>query len=71
MQWEKSPLRSFLLGPCRFDENTKILIVDGAHGVGKTKFAKELAEELEMRYVPQPSMDYFYMSPYGHFHLRY
>ena len=27
----------------RFNENTKIVVVEGAHAVGKTAFAQELA----------------------------
>ena len=54
----------------RFNENTKLVVVDGAHGVGKSKFAKDLAEELDMHYIPETTMDYYYKSPYGHFDLR-
>lgn len=49
----------------RFDENSKLIVVDGAHAVGKTKFAKELAEELEMHYLPEVSMDEWYINVYG------
>ena len=51
--------------PSRFTENTKIIVVDGAHGIGKTKFAKELAEDLDMKYFPEPHMDQMYISPSG------
>lgn len=50
----------------RFDENSKIIVVEGPIGAGKTKFAKELAEELEMCYVPDANMDMFYINPYGY-----
>lgn len=53
----------------RLDENSKIVVVEGAHGVGKSKFAAELAEELGMKYVPQPKMDDIFLSPYGEVHL--
>lgn len=54
----------------RFDENTKVVVVEGAHAVGKTKFAKELAEELGMKYHPAPNMDMFFKSPYGKVDIR-
>ena len=70
MDWEPRPkpfpywkrefqLRHALFDKCtkRFNENTKMVVVDGAHGVGKSEFAKALAEELDMLYVPEPSMD--------------
>lgn len=37
----------------RFDENSKIIVVDGPIASGKSKFAKELAGELEMLYLPE------------------
>jgi NADH dehydrogenase (ubiquinone) 1 alpha subcomplex subunit 10 len=39
----------------RFDENSKLIAVEGAHAIGKTDFAKELAEEFEMHYIGPPS----------------
>lgn len=53
----------------RFDENTKIILVEGNIGVGKTTFAKKVAEEFELKYVPEPTMDRYYITPYG-FDLR-
>ena len=32
----------------RFDENSKLIVVEGAPGVGKTELAKELADQFEM-----------------------
>lgn len=49
----------------RFDENTKLIMVDGAHAVGKSQFAQELAEELEMLYMPKITMDNYYINQYG------
>jgi len=49
----------------RFDENSKLIIVDGAHAVGKSQFAKELAEELDMLYYPYPRMDDIFINSYG------
>lgn len=50
----------------RFDENTKIIVVDGAIAAGKTKFAKELAEDLDMLYMPEANMDMCYINSYGY-----
>lgn len=49
----------------RFDENSKIIVVDGAVAAGKSAFAKELAEELDMLYMPEGKMDAIYVNPYG------
>jgi len=37
----------------RFDQNSKVIIVDGPKFAGKTKLAKELAVGLNMRYFPK------------------
>lgn len=50
----------------RLDENSKIIAVEGPIAAGKSKFAQELADELEMLYMPQPTMDYIYKNPYGY-----
>ena len=49
----------------RLDENSKLICVEGAHGIGKTKLAQELAEEFEMLYMPPLTMENVYTSPYG------
>uniref|UniRef100_A0A1B0CQN1 NADH dehydrogenase [ubiquinone] 1 alpha subcomplex subunit 10, mitochondrial n=1 Tax=Lutzomyia longipalpis TaxID=7200 RepID=A0A1B0CQN1_LUTLO len=49
----------------RFDENTKIIAVEGPLAAGKSKFAKELADELEMHYIPEANMDMYYINSYG------
>ncbi len=54
----------------RFDENTKVVVVEGAHAVGRNNFAKELAEELGMKHFPRVTMDMLYKSPYGEIDLR-
>jgi len=53
----------------RLDENSKIVVVEGAHAVGKTAFAQELADNLEMKYFPHVSMDDIYVNHAGD-HLR-
>ena len=50
----------------RFDENTKIIVVDGNIGAGKTSFAKQLAEAFDMVYFPEPTMESYFVSPYGY-----
>ncbi|KAJ8929509.1 hypothetical protein NQ314_017802 [Rhamnusium bicolor] len=53
----------------RFDENSKIIVVEGPVAAGKTKLAKELACELEMLYLPEANLDMTYINDYG-FDLR-
>lgn len=50
----------------RFDENTKVVVVEGPIAAGKSAFAKELATELEMKYFPEPTMDNYYINSYGY-----
>lgn len=50
----------------RFDENTKVIVVDGPIAAGKTAFAKELAEELDMHHIPEANMDLLYINYYGY-----
>lgn len=49
----------------RFDENSKVIAVEGPIASGKTKFAKELATELDMEYFPAVDLDQIYINPYG------
>lgn len=53
----------------RFTDNTRVVVVDGPPAIGKTEFAKGLAEELGMLYVAPACMDDIYITPYG-FDLR-
>ncbi|KAH8365051.1 NADH dehydrogenase [ubiquinone] 1 alpha subcomplex subunit 10, mitochondrial [Drosophila serrata] len=53
----------------RFDENSKVICVEGPIASGKTKFAQELAEELDMQYYPAVDLDLIYINSYG-FDLR-
>ncbi|XP_012257960.2 NADH dehydrogenase [ubiquinone] 1 alpha subcomplex subunit 10, mitochondrial [Athalia rosae] len=50
----------------RFDENSKIIVVEGPIASGKTKFAKALAEDLDMIYLPAVTMDAEYVNEYGY-----
>jgi len=50
----------------RFNDNTKVIVVEGPPGLEKTKFAKELAEEFGMLYVPGVSMEDWYINSYGY-----
>lgn len=50
----------------RLDENSKLICVEGAHAIGKSKLAQELADEFEMVYMPPPDMSDIYIHPtYG------
>ncbi|KAG5882119.1 hypothetical protein JTB14_016882 [Gonioctena quinquepunctata] len=53
----------------RFDDNSKIIVVDGPVASGKSKFAKQLATELEMLYLPEANLDMININSYG-FDLR-
>ncbi|GLV39911.1 NADH dehydrogenase (ubiquinone) 42 kDa subunit [Carabus blaptoides fortunei] len=53
----------------RFDENTKLIVVDGPIAAGKSDFAKTLAEDLDMLYMPEANLDMLYINEYG-FDLR-
>lgn len=50
----------------RFDENTKLLVVEGNIAAGKTSFAKALADELDMMYIPEANMDMYFVNDYGY-----
>jgi len=50
----------------RFDENSKIIVVEGPIAACKTRFAKELAEELDMLYMPEANQDMMYINDYGY-----
>ena len=57
------------LDPTRFkleNENAKLLVVDGPIAVGKTALAKALAEEFDLHYIPDFTMDEYYINDYGY-----
>lgn len=49
----------------RFDQNSKVIIVEGPIASSKTKFAAELAEDLGMKHYPEANMDLHYIRPNG------
>lgn len=49
----------------RFDENTKVVVVEGPVAAGKTEFAAALAEDLGMKHFPEANMDLHYIRPNG------
>lgn len=53
----------------RLDENSKIILVEGPVAVGKSKFAQQLACDLDMHYIPDANMDIYYIQDNG-FDLR-
>lgn len=50
----------------RFNENSKIIVVDGPLAAGKSDFGKALADELEMLFMPEPTLDRIYTNAYGY-----
>lgn len=50
----------------RFDENTKMIIVEGPVNSGKREVAQKIAEAFEMKYLPPPTMDLEYINAYGY-----
>ncbi|XP_037510492.1 NADH dehydrogenase [ubiquinone] 1 alpha subcomplex subunit 10, mitochondrial [Rhipicephalus sanguineus] len=49
----------------RFDENTRLIVVEGNIGSGKSALAKTIAEEFELKHVPEVCLDNFYVDDYG------
>lgn len=50
----------------RFDENTKLIVIEGPIGSGKNELAKYLADEFEMKYIPDITMDFEYINDSGY-----
>lgn len=50
----------------RFNDNSKLICIEGPPALGKTKLAEELADELDMKYIPGISMEDFYINKYGY-----
>jgi len=49
----------------KMDSNSRIIVVDGAHAIGKTDVAKQLAEEFDMKFMPYKRMSDYYINYYG------
>lgn len=49
----------------RFDENSKVVFVEGLPAIGKSDFAEQLAEDLDMKYFPMVTMDLCYITHTG------
>lgn len=49
----------------RFDENTRMIVVEGNIGSGKSALAKTIAEEFELKHFGEPSFDQVYVDDYG------
>uniref|UniRef100_A0A1E1X7V4 NADH dehydrogenase [ubiquinone] 1 alpha subcomplex subunit 10, mitochondrial n=1 Tax=Amblyomma aureolatum TaxID=187763 RepID=A0A1E1X7V4_9ACAR len=49
----------------RFDENTRMIVVEGNIGSGKSALAKTIAEEFELKHFEEPSLDQLYVDDYG------
>jgi len=50
----------------RFNENSKLVVVEGPPALGKTEMAKALAEEFDMKFVPGFTMEDYYVNNYGY-----
>ena len=57
-------------GSDRFNENTKVIIVEGNIGVGKNEFAKELASHFDLKYFPSVPEEQCYRVPHNGFDIR-
>lgn len=47
-------------------EIIKVIVVEGPVASGKSKFAQELANDLDMLYIPEANLDLLYINPYGY-----
>lgn len=66
--WEKSYNTFYqLFDPMtyRFDENTRVIVVDGLPAVGKSKLCEQLAKEFGLLYMPAPTHEEWYINQYG------
>lgn len=49
----------------RYDENTRLIVVDGPPAVGKRKLCEQLAEQFGLLYMPAPVHEEIYVNPYN------
>jgi NADH dehydrogenase (ubiquinone) 1 alpha subcomplex subunit 10 len=54
----------------RFNENTKMIVVEGNIGVGKTEFAQRLAKEFDMKFFPSTSERQCFLYPEYNYDIR-
>ncbi|KOC67947.1 NADH dehydrogenase [ubiquinone] 1 alpha subcomplex subunit 10, mitochondrial [Habropoda laboriosa] len=67
--WRKGyTVRSLISDPLvyKYDESSKLIVVDGLPAIGKTKFCEKLAEEFGLLYMPPPTHDQIYINCYGY-----
>ena len=50
----------------RFNENSKVVVVEGPPALGKTEMAKALADEFDLKFFPGFTMDDYYVNHYGY-----
>lgn len=50
----------------RLDDNSKVIVIEGPPTAGKAKLAQQLADELDMVYLPPPTFDELYINEYGY-----
>jgi len=50
----------------RFDENSKLIVLEGPVGIGKTAVGHQLADLLGMHFMPDVTMDTYYINNYGY-----
>lgn len=50
----------------RYDENSRIIVVDGPPAIGKGKFCRKIAEAFGLLYMPPPVHDDLYINTYGY-----
>ena len=50
----------------RFNENSKMVVIEGPPALGKTEVAKAIAEEFDLLYVPGFTMEDYYINGYGY-----
>jgi len=50
----------------RFNENSKLVVVEGPPALGKTEVAKAIADEFDMLFIPGFTMEDYYINSYGY-----